>query len=177
MTDKNWHSVALEVVTRELGANIDKGLSEDEVAKRKIIYGSNLLPRGKKVHWWQVLFRQFTSPLILILLVAAVITFFLGETIDTVVILMAVTVNTAISFWQEFRSNNIFEKLQKLVALSTKVKRNGVMSDMNSEALVPGDIIFLHPGDKVPADARLFFAEDLEVNEALLTGESVPVKK
>ncbi|MEK7552001.1 MAG: HAD-IC family P-type ATPase [Patescibacteria group bacterium] len=177
MNSKNWHSGSLKDLTKELGADITSGLSTKEVSDRKLNVGPNVLPRGKVVHWWEMLFEQFKNPLIIILLIAALITFLLDEKLDTLVIMLAVTVNIAISFWQEFRSNNIFEKLQKLITITTRVKRNGKLYEVNSEDLVPGDIILLYSGVKIPADARLISADDLEVNEALLTGESVPVKK
>lgn len=177
MADKNWHSQTLDEISRELSSDILKGLSKEDISKKLEVYGQNVLPKGKEIHWWQILLRQFTSPLILILIAAAIVTFLLKERVDTLVIMLAVLVNTAISFWQEFRSNNIFEKLQKLIALKTKVKRSSSVEEVDSSNLVPGDVIILHSGDRVPADARLFETDELEVNEALLTGESVPVKK
>src|SRR3989344_8782165 len=177
MATKNWHSTSLTEVIKEFNTNTSKGLSVKEVEKRKLGSGLNVLPRGKEVHWWEMLFGEFKNPLIIILLVAAIVTFFLDEKLDTLVIMLAVTVNIAISFWQEFRSNNIFEKLQKLITITTRVKRDGKLYEVNSEDLVPGDIIMLYSGVKIPADARLIKSDDLEVNEALLTGESVPVKK
>src|SRR3989344_1159315 len=177
MATKNWHSTSLTEVIKEFNTNTSKGLSVKEVEKRKLGSGLNVLPRGKEVHWWEMLFGEFKNPLIIILLVAAIVTFFLDEKLDTLVIMLAVTVNITISFWQEFRSNNIFEKLQKLITITTRVKRDGKLYEVNSEDLVPGDIILLYSGVKIPADARLIRSDDLEVNEALLTGESVPVKK
>jgi len=177
MNPKNWHSNQLTEVIKELGVDISKGLSAKEVETRKLNAGPNVLPRGKVVHWWNMLFEQFKNPLIIILLIAALVTYLLDEKVDTLVIMLAVTVNITISFWQEFRSNNIFEKLQKLITITTRVKRDGKLYEVNSEDLVPGDIILLYSGVKIPADARLQSSEDLEVNEALLTGESVPVKK
>src|SRR3989344_3442184 len=177
MATKNWHSQSLTEVIKELRSDVALGLSAKEVETRKLNAGLNVLPRGKVVHWWNMLFEQFKNPLIIILLIAALVTYLLDEKLDTLVIMLAVTVNIMISFWQEFRSNNIFEKLQKLITITTRVKRDGKLYEVNSEDLVPGDIILLYPGVKIPADARLIKSEDLEVNEALLTGESVPVKK
>jgi len=177
MENTNWYAKPISDVTSSLDVDTVKGLSKEEVLKRRSEFGPNVLPRGKKVYWWQIFLRQFKNPLIIILLAASLITFLLGENIDSIVILIAVAVNTAISFWQEFRSNNIFEKLQKLITFKAKVKRGGLMNEIDSNELVPGDIIFLHPGDKVPADSRLIHSEELEANEALLTGESAPVRK
>jgi calcium-translocating P-type ATPase len=140
-------------------------------------FGPNELPKGKKLHWWQLFLRQFKNPLIFILLVAGAITFWLAHYVDTIVISLAVLVNVVIGFWQEFRSNRIFEKLQAIVAARSRVYRNGKMREIDAKDLVPGDIILLYAGAKIPADARLISVRHLEVNEALLTGESLPVKK
>lgn len=177
MENTNWHARPMSDVTDSFHVDTTKGLSKEEVLNRQKKYGLNTLPKGKEVHWWQILFYQFRNPLIIILLTAAIITFWLGEHLDTIVIGIAILLNITISFWQEFRSNNIFEKLQKLITIKTKVRRDGVIYEINSEDIVPGDVILLRVGSKVPADARLLSVEEFEVNEALLTGESASVEK
>ena len=172
-----WYSRSAEDIFNELGVHPDTGLSADEVIARRVQYGTNEIPRGKKVQWWQLLFGQFKSPLIFILLIAAAMSAWLGETADAVVIMIAAIVNAAVGFWQEFRSNNTFEKLQAIIKVQSRVKRDGKIFDIDSKDLVPGDIIVIKAGMKVPADARLLSAQELLINEALLTGESFPVKK
>ena len=125
MATKNWHSASLTEVIKEFDANSASGLTAKEVEKRKLASGLNILPRGKVVHWWEMLFAQFKNPLIIILLIAGATTYLLDEKLDTVIILLAAGVNIVIGFWQEFRSNNIFEKLQKLITITTRVKRDG----------------------------------------------------
>lgn len=172
-----WYQLTIEEIAERLKADLKKGLSPDEVKLRIEQEGLNELPRGKKITWWQFLFRQFKSPLVYILVIAAIITAFLHEWVDTIVVVMAVLLNVSVGFWQEFKSNNILEKLQKTVRVMAQVRRNGVIYEIDSSGLVPGDIIMLRAGSKAPADARIFEARELEVNEALLTGESSAVKK
>ena len=172
-----WHHLELEEVLDRFSVDVAKGLENAEAEKRRGQYGFNVLPRGKKKTWWRFLLRQFKSPLVYILVIGAILTAWLGEYIDTSVILLAVAVNVAVGFWQEFRSNNILEHLQKIVKVSAYVIREGETHEVEAATLVPGDIILLKSGIKVPADARLVSSSDLEINEAILTGESAPVKK
>ena len=173
----DWYHLSLNEIKEKLATDFEKGLSTNEIEKRRAQYGPNELPKGKKLRWWELLFRQFKSPLIFILLIAGAATYWLGELIDTSIILLAVSVNVFIGFGQEFRSNRIFEKLQSIISVTTRVRRNGKLNEINAQELVPGDIIFLTMGVKIPADARLTESHRLEVDEALLTGESLPVKK
>lgn len=174
---KLWYQTPLEELKEEFTVDIENGLSSEEVKKRKETYGPNTLPRGKKVHAWQLFLRQFLNPLIIILLIAAGLTAWLHEYLDFTVIMLAVLVNVSIGFWQEFKSNQIFEKMNKLVEVHARVIRDGKLLDVDMKELVPGDIIILRPDMKVPSDARLVEAHDLSVNEALLTGESEAVEK
>lgn len=172
-----WHSVSLETVIKTFNTNPDTGLSLEEAAQRLTQHGPNRLRRVKKTPWWLLFLKQFNNPLVLILLAAAVITAWLKEYTDTSVILAAVLVNTGVGFYQEYRSGNIFEKLRQIVRVKARVLRNGKVSEVDAEALVPGDIVILKAGMKVPADGRLAKARALRLNEAILTGESTPVKK
>jgi len=172
-----WHNRSIEEITQELNTDIDTGLSLDEVKLRLEQYGENTLPRGKKARWWQLLFRQFINPLVFLLLLAAVMTYFIAEYLDTGFILVAVFVNVAIGFWQEFRSSRIFEKLQALIKVEAMVRRDGKLFSVSAQEIVPGDIIILRTGMKVSADARILSSKQLKANEALLTGESLPVNK
>ncbi|MEX2145360.1 MAG: HAD-IC family P-type ATPase [Candidatus Spechtbacterales bacterium] len=177
MSENTWHSMSLVNISKELKVDFEKGLSKKEAAERRASFGLNTLPKGKKKRWWYLLFNQFKNPLIFILLMAAGITFWLDTYTDTAVIMVSVSVNVIIGFWQEFRSNKIFEKLEKLVTTMARVRRNGKLEELDAGNLVPGDIILISAGMKVPADARIISQVDLEVTEALLTGESDPVKK
>ncbi|MDO8516312.1 MAG: HAD-IC family P-type ATPase, partial [bacterium] len=172
-----WYGRKLADISHEFGVRAETGLASSEIADRQQRYGLNEIPRGKKLHWWQLFLRQFKSPLIFILLIAAGMSLWLREYMDAAVIILAALVNVVIGFWQEFRSNNTFEKLQAIVKVSSRVRRDGKVFDIDSSELVPGDIIILKAGMKVPADARLISAQEVLANEALLTGESLPTKK
>lgn len=172
-----WHEISLEQVINRLKTNIKTGLNTQEVAQRLDKNGKNILPKGKQTPAWLLFIKQFNNPLVIILITAAGITAWLKEYTDTSVILVAVLVNTGIGFYQEYRSNNIFEKLKQIVRVVARVLRNGKVIEADAEMLVPGDIIILKPGAKIPSDARLINAKSLKVNEAILTGESVPAKK
>lgn len=177
ITKKDWYQKSVAEALQELDVDPDKGLNNAEVSKRQEQYPRNELPRGKKTHWWQLLWQQFLNPLIFILLVAAGVTFWLDERVDTVVIILAVIVNVAIGFWQEFQSNRIFETLQKIVLVTARVRRNDRVQEVLMAELVPGDILILKGDTKVPADARVVTEKNLLVNEAILTGESHSVDK
>lgn len=166
-----------EEVARAFSADVNKGLNSAEAQKRLQTYGINKLPEGKEVRWWELLLRQFTSPLVYILVIAAVVTSFLEEWLDTIVILLAVLVNTLVGFFQEFRAGNVFKALSRVVTMKARVLRDGSVREVESSEVVPGDILALSSGMKVPADARLLSARELKANEALLTGESLAVDK
>ncbi|MDA1334532.1 MAG: HAD-IC family P-type ATPase [bacterium] len=171
------YSTSLDEVLSQLKSDQKNGLSSNEVSVRRESYGSNTLPVGKKTHWWELLAGQFINPLIIILLIAAALTYWIDERVDFTVIMLAVGVNVLIGFWQEFRSSQIFEKLQSLVRVMARVMRDGEIKELDMTELVPGDIIILRGDIKVPADARILSAKNLLVNEALLTGESAAVHK
>ncbi len=172
-----WHDRELTDVIAELGADPGAGISAAEAAARLKRFGPNLLPRGKKSAWWRFLLEQFASPLVYILLIAAGLTAFLREWIDTIVIMLAVAVNVGVGFWQEFHSQNILEKLRRVVPLSARVLRGGKEYEVSAAELVPGDSIVVKSGMRIPADARVAEAHNLKADEAILTGESVPVTK
>jgi P-type Ca2+ transporter type 2C len=172
-----WHDISLESAIQKLKTDAVKGLTNAEVALRIGKYGQNVLPKSRGSRWWAFFIRQFTSPLVYILLIGAGLTAYLGEWIDMSVILLAVMVNVAVGFWQEFRSNNILEKLSQIVEVHALVMRGGSVHEISADEVVPGDVLVLKPGSRVPADARVVEAKNLEVDEALLTGESAPARK
>jgi P-type Ca2+ transporter type 2C len=182
MADKQVFRMTADELLQELDASLD-GLSEQEVKKRLEEYGSNEIQTEEKTQWHEILLRQFINPLILVLIAAAVVAWLIGETIEAVVIGVIILVNAAIGFFQEFKAESSLEALRQQTAPEAEVLRYNPDQDESSEEsvessrIVPGDIIYLDAGDRVPADARIFEARNLEIDEAMLTGESVPVQK
>jgi len=168
-----WHSLPLQKIFDVLETN-EKGLKEREVEKRQKKYGLNKLPEKKPLSRLQILFSQFKSPLIYILLIAAAISFLLKENTDALIILFAVLINTLIGFFQESKAEESLYKLKQMVKYHARVIRDNKEVFIDSQELVPGDIISLEAGDIVPADARIINCQNFQVNEALLTGESSP---
>lgn len=172
-----WHNFSIEETLAQLATN-RRGLTEEEARERLKKYGSNELQEKGKVLWPLVFLRQFASPLIYILLAAAAIElFYMGKPTDAGVILAVVLINSAIGFFQEQKAEKAMEALKRLVVPKAKVLRTGSLKEIAAYELVPGDIIFLEAGDKIPADARVMEAFNLSVDESILTGESVPVEK
>ncbi|GAA4282480.1 cation-transporting P-type ATPase [Brevibacterium daeguense] len=155
----------------------DQGLSSDEAARRLDRHGPNALPAGKQESALTRLLRQFRDPMIYVLLGAAVFTAVLGEVVDTIVILAVVIVNAVIGYVQEGKAANALEGIRSMLSLNAQVKRDDGWTTVPAEDLVPGDIVRLNAGDKVPADVRLLDETNLTAEEAALTGESVPVEK
>ncbi|MBT6690900.1 HAD-IC family P-type ATPase [Candidatus Parcubacteria bacterium] len=171
-----WHSLSSTQVLKKLNAT-KKGLSTKEVEKRLGKLGSNELAKAEKFSLWRLFIGQFKSALVYVLLVAGIISIFFGETIDVYVILAAVMLNVVVGFIQEYKANQSLEKLNEVVRKESLVIRDNNEQRVESRLLVPGDIIVLESGNRVPADAKLLSINDFEVNEATLTGESWPVKK
>lgn len=153
------------------------GLSAKEALRRLKKYGSNEIERGKRLSWLRLLFDQFKSPLIYILFFAGLITLFLKEWTDSLVIFLAVGVNTVLGFIQEFKAEKALVALRQILVLHARVIRDGKEELIEAKNLVPGDLVILKTGDRVPADGEVIQGIDLHLNEAILTGESVPVKK
>ncbi|AKF25881.1 hypothetical protein YH65_00705 [Sulfurovum lithotrophicum] len=156
-----------------MGTDPQKGLSKDEIVQRQAHYGPNRIRSVHKEKWYWILFRQFTDVLIIILLIAAAISFAIGEIGDAVTIMIIVILNGILGFIQEYKAEKAIEALQKMLSLRCKVLRDGEKKEIDSTKLVPGDIVFLEIGDKIPADLRLIEAVNLKVDESALTGESV----
>ncbi len=172
-----WHSVAWKQAVTRLNSDAKTGLTEEEVKKRVEQFGKNVLPEKKPPSRVRIFAEQFRSPLIFILAIAGVVTFIVGEYTDGIVIWAAVFLNTFVGYFQEYKATSALSELRKVIKVHAKVLRNGNEREMSQEELVPGDIIFLVSGDKVPADARIIESWRLKVNEAVLTGEWISSRK
>ena len=155
----------------------EKGLSQQEAEKRLEKYGLNEIKEKKKISLFQIFFNQFKSPLIYILLFAIIVTLAIGEYTDSLIIFIIVVVNAILGFAQEYKAEKSIEALKKLTSLKATVIRNGREDRILAKDLVPGDIIILEEGEKIPADARLIETISLETHESALTGESTSVAK
>ena len=171
-----FHVLQIEDCLRQLQTD-GNGLARDEVEKRLGRYGPNILPRGKLPGPLIIFLRQFVNPLIYILMIAAGISLVLREWIDAGFIIFVLLLNAIIGAFQEYHAQRSAEALERLVPLDAHVIRDGVAIELPSEQLVPGDVVLVESGDKVPADMRLLEDDDLEADESLLTGESMPDKK
>lgn len=174
--DKNYYSLNREEILGSLKTS-EKGLADEESKNRLEKYGTNEIKKTKGISLLKIFIRQFTSFITIILLVAIVISLLMGEKLDAIVISIIVILNGLFGFVQEYKAEKAIEALKKLTALKARVIRAGKEKEIDSIELVPGDIILLETGSKVPADGRLIYISGLEVDEATLTGESVPSKK
>ena len=174
---KEWHSVSAKDAASRLSSDMENGLLSNEALNRLRVYGPNELEDGRKDTLTKRLLRQFKSPLIYILFLAGIVTYFLGEYVDTGVIFAALLVNVVIGVIQEGRASRAFEKLNDSQEKFATVIRDGERVTIPARLLVPGDICFLGAGDVVPADIRIIEAKELLVNESALTGEAVAVLK
>ena len=175
-TPKSWHSMEVEEAIRELNAN-ETGLSQEEAQKRLQKFGPNELKKEKGTSPIKLFVEQFMDILIVILLVATGLSIYLGELTDAIVIIAIVLACAILGFIEEFRSEKALEALKKMTAPTAVVLRSGKEVKIPTSEIVPGDIILLYTGDKIPADSRLLEAINLKVDEASLTGESSPVSK
>lgn len=153
------------------------GLSDAEVSIRSKIHGKNVFNKSNKRTAVTILLKQFVSPLIFLLIGAILITAFLGEWVEVVVISLAVLVNTMLGFYREYHAENTIDKLSTFIKERSRVIRGGVEQEVDSEQIVIGDIIRLAYGNRVPADAYLINVNNVTLNESILTGESQPVQK
>jgi len=172
----NWHALDADSVLQELRTS-GGGLGSVDAAERLKIHGANRLPEKAKRGVFVRFLLHFHNILIYVLLGAAVITVALGHVVDTFVILAVVLANAAIGFVQEGKAEKAMDAIRGMLASHANVLRDGQRCSVAGETLVPGDIVLLEPGDKVPADLRLLQAPGLQIQEAVLTGESVPVDK
>ncbi|MDI6716464.1 MAG: HAD-IC family P-type ATPase [Actinomycetota bacterium] len=171
-----WYAQPVEEILEKLGTSID-GLTEDEAKSRLEKFGPNVIAEVKKPPLIVIVLHQFKSPLIYILLIAGFITILLRDFVDASVIFGVVVLNAVIGFIQEYKAEESIRALKKLLAPKAIVVRAGLEREIDAELIVPGDIVLLRTGQKVPADLRLIQVKEFRVDESAFTGESVPVQK
>jgi len=176
MINTLWYQESLENILKLLKSNNDRGLTGKEVEKRAD-GKPNVLEEGQKISPFSIFFKQFTDTMVIVLLCATVISGIIGAMADAVTIMAIVILNAILGFIQEYRAERSLEEIKKLAAPYARVLRDGKKINILSQELVPGDIVFIEAGDRVPADLRLLESSSLEIDEASLTGESVPIAK
>ncbi|WP_020526435.1 cation-translocating P-type ATPase [Flexithrix dorotheae] len=172
-----WHSQTVQELAQSLNSDIEKGISSDEIPERQKMYGTNELTAKQTDSVWKLIWQQFNQPLIYILVIASVITFFFKEYVDSAVIMAIVIVNAVIGFIQESKAQKALEALSNTMQTYAMVIRDGKRKEIPAKEIVVGDLVFVQSGDKVPADIRLVSVKEMQVAESALTGESVPVSK
>ncbi|SHE84815.1 Ca2+-transporting ATPase [Atopostipes suicloacalis DSM 15692] len=178
MNEMDSYRQSSDEVIEKLGSNAKTGLSSDEAAKRLEKYGPNEIQKGEHTSLLQKFIAQFKDFMIIVLLVAAIVSWLVsGDLADAVVILIVVFLNAIMGVFQESKAEEAIDALQSMASPEAHVRRNGKTEVMKSTEIVPGDIVLLEAGDVVPADMRLIEENSLQVEEAALTGESVPTEK
>jgi P-type Ca2+ transporter type 2C len=172
----SWHTLTLEDINARLRSS-SAGLTSAEAAGRLTEYGPNELHGGHRISPWRLLVEQFKNVLIIILLLATVLSAFLGHGIEAIAIAVIVLFAVVLGFAQEYRAERAIEALRRMAAPTATVLRDGEEVELPARDLVPGDVVLLRAGDKIPADVRLIKAVNLQIEESALTGESVPVEK
>jgi Ca2+-transporting ATPase len=175
--ERAWHALSTQEVAASLDVDPARGLSAAEAERRLGERGPNRLSEVAPRPAWLRFLDQFKGVLILILAVAAVVAYFVGDLTDTIVILVVVVFNAVLGFYQERRAEQSLGALKKMLALKARVRRDGAKQEIDAAELVPGDLVVLEAGDKTPADGRLCAVHALQIDEAALTGESEPVEK
>ncbi|WP_226648269.1 cation-translocating P-type ATPase [Microbulbifer variabilis] len=171
-----WHCLSAKEAAKRLESSYE-GLSTGESRRRRLIYGLNILPTPKTPSFLRLFLRQFASPLIYVLLAAMGVSLMVGKLADATFIGLVLLINALIGALQEFHAHLSAKALRKLMVIPARVIREGKVLEVPSEELMPGDLVLLESGDRVPADLRLWQSNNLEVDESVLTGESLPVNK
>ncbi|MEX0702699.1 MAG: HAD-IC family P-type ATPase [Planctomycetales bacterium] len=173
---RSWHARSVQRVCEDLRTG-ETGLTNKEAEARLREFGPNRLPHKPPPAWWRILLRQFQNPLIYILAIAAIVSLAIGKATDAGFIIAVIALNGLIGGYQEWRAEQSASALQKLLQIRASVQRDGEVIETDAEQVVPGDLVWLESGNRVPADLRLTMAQGLEVDESLLTGESLTVVK
>jgi Ca2+-transporting ATPase len=173
----DWYRLDVPAVLERLGTDASRGLSAEEAAKRLRERGPNELKAAARISPWSVLADQFKNILVVVLIVAVVMSAVLGHTVEAVVIGAILLLSVLLGFIQEYRAERAIEALREMAAPTAKVQRDGGQQEIPARELVQGDVLFLGAGDRVPADSRVIEAANLQIEEAALTGESLPVEK
>ena len=175
MQKDNWYQKSLEFILNEY--NVENGLTDDQVIQNREKYGLNKLDEGKKDSLWILFLKQFNNSMIIILIFASIISFFLDEKADAIIILSIVVLNAVLGVLQEDKAEKALAALKEMAAPLTKVIRNGQELQIDSKNVVMHDLVVLDAGDQVSADLRLIKTSSTQIQESSLTGESVPVDK
>ena len=173
----DWYNKGIQAISEELSVDIRKGLSKDEVDKRINKYGRNELKEKEREPIWVKILKQFKDFLIIILIIASIVSGLVGEISDAIVIIAIVIINAVLGDVQEGKAEKALDALKKMSAPNARVCRDGHIEIIPAKNLVPGDVVLIEAGDSIPADLRLFESANLKVEEASLTGESVPSEK
>ncbi len=171
-----WHTLSVEDVYKQVESG-SIGITDIEAARRLAKYGPNQIEAARRISPWELLLEQFKNVLIIILLIATALSSFLGHSVEAAAIAVIVMFAVLLGFVQEYRAERAIEALRQMAAPTAIVRRGGKELEIPAREVVPGDIIFMRAGDKIPADVRLIEAVNLQIEEAALTGESVPVEK
>ncbi len=172
-----YYQLEIDAAVAELKSDAEEGLTDQEAARRLAEDGPNKLPTGESISLLQVIISQFTNIMMVILLAAAAISYFLGDIKDVVVILVIVVLNAALGTYQEYQAEQALAALSAMQVPKVRVRRSGEVHQISAEDVVVGDLLLLQEGDRIPADGRLTLSRNLQIDESPLTGESVPVEK
>ncbi|MCA0452474.1 MAG: cation-translocating P-type ATPase [Chloroflexi bacterium] len=172
-----YYQQTIEETLKTLDTDAAQGLSDAEVSKRQATHGKNSLPVEEGTNWLQLVIDQFKDLMVIILIAAAVISALLGDSKDVIVILAIVILNAIIGTYQEFQAEKALAALSAMQVPMVRVRRKGEVDQISAEDLVPGDIVLLNEGDRIPADGRLIENINMQIDESALTGESMPVNK
>jgi Ca2+-transporting ATPase len=173
----DWYALSASEVAQRLGVEPGQGLSASQVTERIQAHGRNVLPASEGRSRFQVFIAQFTDVMVVVLILAAIISYFVGDAKDTLIILAIVILNAALGFYQENQAEQALAALARMQNPQVRVRRNGQTEQIPATELVPGDIVLIEAGNRVPADGRLFEAINLQIEEAALTGESAADEK
>ncbi len=173
----NWHALDAQETVRRLESNAEKGLSRQEASTRLGAYGPNRLPEGAKRGPWVRFFQQFDNILVYVLLAAGFVKLMLGLWLDASIITGVVLINGVLGFLQEGKAEEALDSIRNMLSADARALRDGETRIVAAEDLVPGDVVLLESGDRIPADLRLIDVKNLRTDEAALTGESVPADK